>query len=91
MIELVGLGLHDHLLQFVDQCICVELPGYPLPELLNCFCDLFILWLLKELPDRPSPIQPFGMDFCFFSVVGGDEVVHGSDMAAWTDPDCFAG
>ncbi len=90
MIELLGLGFQGHLLELVDQRVCIELPGDPLPELLDRLCDFFVLWLLKELPDGQGPIQPFGVDLRFLSVIGGDEVVHRSDVAAWTDPDCFA-
>ena len=60
-------------------------PGDPLPELLDCLCDLFIFWLLEKLPDRPGPVQPFGVDLSFFSVISGDEVIHCSNVAAWTD------
>ena len=91
VIELLGLGFQSHLLELVDQRVRVELPGDPLPELLDRFRDLFVFWLLEELSDRTGPVQPFGVDLSFFSVISGDEVVHGSDVAAWTDPDCFAG
>jgi hypothetical protein len=90
VVELLGLGLQRHLLEFVDQRVRVELPGDPLPELLDRFRDLFVFWLLEELSDRPGPVQPFGVDLGFFSVISGDEVIHCSNVAAWTDPDCFA-
>jgi hypothetical protein len=90
VIELLGLGFQSHLLELIDQRVCIELSGDPLPELLDRFHDLFVFWLLKELSDSPGPIQPFGVDLGFFSVISGDEVVHCSDVAAWTDPDCFA-
>jgi hypothetical protein len=89
VIELLGLGFQGHLLGLVDQRVCIELPGDPLLELLDRFRDLFVFWLLKEL-SGPGPIEPFGVDLGFFSVISGDEVVHCSDVAAWTDPDCFA-
>ncbi len=71
MIELLGFGLQCHLLEFIDQRVGVELPGDPLPELLDCLCDLFVFWLLEQLPDRPGPVQPFGVDLSFFSVISG--------------------
>ncbi len=79
VVELLGLGLQCHLFEFVHQRVRVELPGDPLLELLDRFRDLFVFWLLEELSDLG-----------FFSVISGDELVHGSDVAAWTDPDCFA-
>ncbi len=90
MVELLGFGLQCHLLEFVDQRVCVELPRDPLPELLDRLCDLFVFWLLEQLPDRPSPVQPFGVDLSFFSVISGDEVIHCSDVTARTDSDCFS-
>jgi hypothetical protein len=90
VIELLRLGFQSHLLELVDQRVRVELPGDPLPELLDRFCDLFVFWLLEELSDRQGPVQPLGVDLGFFSVISGDEVVHCCDVAAWTDPDCFA-
>ncbi len=90
MVELLRLGLQSHLLELVDQRVRVELPGDPLPELLDRFRDLFVFWLLEKLSDRPGPVQPFGVDLGFFSVISCDEVIHCSDVAAWTDPDCFA-
>jgi hypothetical protein len=56
VVELLGFGLQSHLLEFVDQCVGVELPGDPLPELLDRLCDLFVFWLLEKLPDRPGPV-----------------------------------
>ncbi len=90
VVELLGLGLQRHLLEFVDQCVRVELPGDPLPELLNRFRDLLIFWLLEELSDRPGPVQPFGLDLGFLCVISGDEVIHCSHVATWTDPDSFS-
>ncbi len=52
VVELLGLGLQRHLLELVDQRVRVKLPGDPLPELLDRFCDLFVFWLLEELSDR---------------------------------------
>ena len=91
MVELIGLGLQRHLLELVDQGVRVELPRDPLPELFDRLRDLFVFWLLEELSDRPGPVQPFGVDLSFFSIISGDEVIHCSHVAAWTDPDCFAG
>jgi hypothetical protein len=31
------------------------------------------------------------VDLGFFSIISGDEVIHCSHVAPWTDPDCFAG
>jgi len=91
VVELIGLGLQRHLLELVDQCVRVELPRDPLPELFDRLRDLFVFWLLEELSDRPGPVQPFGVDLGFFSIISGDEVIHCSHVAPWTDPDCFAG
>jgi hypothetical protein len=90
VVELLGLGFQRHLLEFVDQRVRVELSGDPLPELLDRFHDLFVFWLLEKLSDRPGPVQPFGVDLGFFSVISSDEVIHCSNVAAWTDPDCFS-
>ncbi len=63
MVELLGFGLQCHLLEFIDQRVCVELPGDPLPELLDRPCDLFVFWLLEQLPDRPGPVRLEGPYF----------------------------
>ncbi len=90
MVELLGFGLQRHLLEFVDQRVRIELPGDPLLELLDGLRDLFVFWLLEELSDRPGPVQPFGVNLSFFSVISGDEVIHRSDVTALTDSDCFS-
>ena len=54
MVELFGFGLQCHLLEFVDQRVGVELPGDPLPELLDLLRDLFVFWLLEDIRDDIS-------------------------------------
>jgi hypothetical protein len=80
-------GLLGHCLQLVHQDLSVELAGDPFAESVDCFCDLFIFWLLEELAQSPSPVEPFGVDLNLFAVVSRDDVIHGPDVAAGIDPD----
>ena len=90
MSERFLLGLLGHHFQLVDQNIGVESAGDSLPESVDRFRDLFVLWLLEKLSQSPGPVEPFGVDLQFLAVVGRDDVIHGPDVAAGVDSDCLA-
>ncbi len=84
------LGLLGHCFQLVDQDIGVENARDLFPESVDCFCDLFVLWLLEKLSQSPGPVEPFGVDLQFLAVFGRDDVIHGPNVAAGDDSDCLA-
>ena len=90
MSERFLLSLLGHHFQLVDQNIGVESAGDSLPEPVDRFRDLFVLWLLEELSQSPGPVEPFGVDLQFLAVVGRDDVIHGPDVAAGVDSYCLA-
>ncbi len=79
------LGLLGHCPQFVHQDLGVEFAGDSFPESVDCLPDLSIFWLLEELAQSPSPVEPFEVDLHFLAVVGRDDVIHGPDVAAGVD------
>ncbi len=88
--EWLLLGLLGHRLQLVDQDLAIEFAGDSFPESVDRLCDLFIFWLLEELAQSPSPVEPFGVDLHFLAVVSRDDVIHGPDIAAGVDSDGLA-
>jgi hypothetical protein len=42
------------------------------------------------LSQSPGPVEPFGVDLQFLTVVKRDDVIHGPDVAAVVDSDCLA-
>ncbi len=84
------LGLLGHCLQLVDQDLGIELAGDSFPESVDRFRDLFVFWLLEELAQSPSPVEPFGVDLHFLAVDSRDDVIHGPDVAAGVDSDGLA-
>ncbi len=90
MSERFLLGLLGHRLQLVDQVLGIEFAGDSFLESVDRFCDLFIFWLLEQLAQSPSPVEPFGVDLHFLAVIGRDDVIHGPDVAAGVDSDGLA-
>jgi len=45
---------------------------------------------VEKLIQGPSPVEPFGVDLNLLAVVGRDDVIHGTDVAAGIDLDSLA-
>jgi hypothetical protein len=74
----------------VEQDFSIELPRHLGAKLFNCCGDHLVFRVLEKLPQGQRPVQPYGVDLNFVAVIGHDDMIHGPDVVAGIDLDCFA-
>ncbi len=53
---------------------------------MNCFLGPVV----EEVRDLAGPVHGLDVDLNCLRLVRGDDVIHGTDVASWFDPDCVS-
>jgi len=68
----------------------IKIASNVLSNVLDHSCELYSVLVVEKFWQRHGPVEPGIEDVGFLGVVGGDQVVHGRNVAARSDFDLLA-